>query len=121
MIAQLILTLDFTDLKDFKRKISKEANAISKKYLNNDEIFSYPNVIIFLLHLFLKILIFHIKKKTHNKLEEEFSKMSLEAVPVPEAKSKNMGSKEEYKFYVKEIVHIFGSKGSLQDYSEILE
>lgn len=47
--------------------------------------------------------------------------MSLEEV-APEAKTKSLGSKEEYKFYVKEIVHIFCSKSiSVQNYADILE
>lgn len=95
LIAQLILMTDFIDVKDFKRKISREANLIAKRKLANDEIFAYPNAIIYLLHVFLKILLFHAKKKGYNKLEEEFSKMSLEdASPASEVKAKNIGSKE---------------------------
>ena len=60
----------FIDVKDFKRKVSKEANIISKRQYSNDEIFTYPNAIIYLLHLFLKILLFHANKKGYNKLEE---------------------------------------------------
>ena len=38
-----------------------------------------------------------------------------------DGKVKN-GSKEEYKFYVKEIVHLFAGKGiGVQNYGEILE
>lgn len=122
LIAHLILSTDFIDSKDFKRKVSKEANIISKKYQQNDDIFSYPNAIIYLLHLFRKTLLFHANKKGYNKLEEDLEKMSLEEASVLEAKPKTLGSKEEYKFYVKEIVHIFSSKGiANQNYADILE
>ena len=70
LIAHLILTDHFVDLKDFKRKISRSANIISKKQYANDELFTYPNAIIYLLHRFLKILLFHANKKGYNKLEE---------------------------------------------------
>jgi hypothetical protein len=93
LIVDLILNGHFADCKDFKRKISREANIISKKHYPNDEIFSYPNAIIYLLHLFLKILLFHANKKGYNKLEDEFSKLSLEDASVPESKTKNQGSK----------------------------
>lgn len=59
---------DFIDVKDFKRQVSREANLIAKRKTTNDEIFSYPNAIIYLLHTFLKILMFHAKKKGYNKL-----------------------------------------------------
>ena len=36
LIANLILTDTFTDVKDFKRKVSREANIISKKQYSND-------------------------------------------------------------------------------------
>jgi hypothetical protein len=38
-----------------------------------------------------------------------------------EEEGKNLGSKEEYKFYVKEIVHIFSGKGALQNGNDLLE
>lgn len=60
---------DYTDMKDFKRRISKEANLIAQKPLPQDDVFSYPNAVIYLLHLFLKILLFHANKKGYNKLE----------------------------------------------------
>lgn len=100
-----------TDLKDFKRRVSKEANIIAKKSLPHDDLFSYPNAIIYLLHLFLKILMMHASKKGYLKLEEELEKLSLEETPAADAKNKNAGSKEEYKFYVKEIVHVLNGKG----------
>lgn len=101
------------DLKDFKRRVSKEANTIARKPLPQDDVFSYPNAIIYLLHLFLKILMLHASKKGYLKLEEELEKLSLEEAPAAEAKNKNSGSKEEYKFYVKEIVHVLNGKGLL--------
>lgn len=121
-MANLILGSFFTDVKDFKRRVSREANTISKKNAPNEEVFAYPNAIIYLLHLFLKILLFHANKKGFNKLEEELEKLSLEEAEQPDIKAKATGSKEEYKFYVKEIVHIFGGKGiSVQNYAEVLE
>lgn len=69
LITHLILLADFQDVKDFRRRVSKEANLISKIQQHNDDIFSYPNAIIYLLHLFLKILLFHANKKGYNKLE----------------------------------------------------
>jgi hypothetical protein len=39
-----------------------------------------------------------------------------------EEEGKNLGSKEEYKFYVKEIVHIFSGKSNcLQNVNDLLE
>ena len=71
LMAGLILGSFFQDVKDFKRRVSREANAISEKCYPNEEVFAYPNAIIYLLHLFLKILLFHANKKGFNKLEEE--------------------------------------------------
>ena len=136
LIAQLILLGTFADCKDFRRKVSKEAILISKKPLPNDETFAYPNVIIYLLQLFRKILLSHANKKSYNnKIEDEFSKMSLEDGPgcsenmvgtVPNftpLKTKAVGSKEEYKFYVKEIVHLLAGSKILapHNYTDILE
>jgi hypothetical protein len=38
-------------------------------------------------------------------------KLSLEETPAADAKNKSSGCKEEYKFYVKEIVHVLNGKG----------
>jgi hypothetical protein len=64
--------------------------------LPHDELFSYPNSIIYLLHVFRKILLLCGHKKSFNKLsiEEEFAKLSLEEEPSAEPKAKNIGSKE---------------------------
>ena len=71
LIAHLILLSDFSDCKEFRRKVSKEAIMISKKPMPNDETFAYPNIIIYLLQLFRKILLAHANKKSYNnKLED---------------------------------------------------
>ena len=77
LIAQTILMHTYFDPKDFKRRVSKEANIIARKPAPTDHLFDYPNAIIYLLHLFLKILLFHANKKTYNKLEDEISKLHL--------------------------------------------
>lgn len=90
----MILIGSHSDLKDFKRRVSKEANLIARKPLPQDDLFSYPNAIIYLLFVFLKILMFHASKKGYMKLEEELEKLSLEDTPAADAKNKNVGSKE---------------------------
>lgn len=56
------------------------------------------------------------------KLEEELEKLSLEDTPAADAKNKNVGSKEEYKFYVKEIVHVLNGKNlQIHSLTDILE
>jgi hypothetical protein len=69
LIAHVILMTNHNDLKDFKRRVSKEANIIARKPLPQDDVFSHPNAIIYLLHLFLKILVLHANKKGYLKLE----------------------------------------------------
>lgn len=118
----MILIGHHADLKDFKRRVSKEANLIAKRPLPQDDLFSYPNAIIYLLFVFLKILMFHASKKGFMKLEEELEKLSLEDTPAADAKNKNVGSKEEYKFYVKEIVHVLNGKNlQIHSLTDILE
>lgn len=118
-MAQLILLPDYSDLQYFKRKVSKEANLIANKMFPQDQLFSYPNAVIYLLNLFLRVLLIHADKKGHYKLEEDFGQLNLEDNA---EKPKNNGSKEEYKSYVKEIVHIFSAKTyNLLNYSYILE
>lgn len=58
----------FIDVKDFKRRVSKEANMIAKRSLPQDDLFNYPNAIIYLLYSFFKILMFHASKKGYLKL-----------------------------------------------------
>ncbi len=71
LIAHAILAHSALELTEFKRKISREANAIARRPLPHDELFTHPNAIIYLLHLFLKILAQHAGKKGQLKLEEE--------------------------------------------------
>lgn len=68
LIAHIILMSTHADLKEFKRRVSKEANLIARKALPQDKLFSYPNAIIYLLHIFLKILTLHAGKKGYFKL-----------------------------------------------------
>ena len=49
----MILLTNYLDLKDFKRRVSKEANMIARRSMATDDLFDYPNAIIYLLHLFL--------------------------------------------------------------------
>ena len=66
----MILLTNYLYLKDFKRRVSKEANMIARRSMATDDLFDYPNAIIYLLHLFLKILLFHANKKGYNKMED---------------------------------------------------
>ena len=68
-----------------------------------------------MLQLFHRELLLHCDKKKH--LEDIMSKLSLE-----DESTKPTGSKEEYKYYVKEIVHVLQGKGlGVTQMSEIVE
>ena len=69
LIAHFILSSGHLELKDFRRRVSREANTIARRALPQDDLFSHPNAIIYLLHLFLKILMLHAGKKGYLKLE----------------------------------------------------
>ena len=68
LIAHLIFTSEYSDLKDFKHRVSKEANRIARRPVPQDDLFTHPNAIIYLLHVFLKILQLHASKKSYFKL-----------------------------------------------------
>jgi hypothetical protein len=68
LIAHLILMPDHRELKEFKRRISREANLIARKQLPHDELFAYPNAVIYLLHLFRRILL-RANRKNYSKME----------------------------------------------------
>ena len=56
LIAQYILIEDAsTEIKEFKKNISRTANQIAAEYLPTDELFTHPNSIIYLLTMFLKV------------------------------------------------------------------
>jgi hypothetical protein len=70
LVAHFMLSSGHLELRDFRRRVSREANAIAKRALPQDDLFNHPNAIIYLLHLFLKMLMLHAGKKGYLKLEE---------------------------------------------------
>ena len=55
-MARILLQTHTHDPKEFKKIVSKKANAIPLQIEENDEIFTHPSSILYLLNLFLSIL-----------------------------------------------------------------
>ena len=72
--------------------------------------------------MFLKIFRHSLESKGIDKLDEEFDNMRIEEEAADGTKSKVLGSKEEYKYLVKEIVQLFGKRNvSMNELTDAFE
>lgn len=95
LIAQYILLQDSsTEIKEFKKNISRMASSIASQNLPTDDLFYHPNSIIYLLSMFLRIFRHSLESKALEKLDDEFDNLKIEESAAEGNKSKLLGSKE---------------------------
>jgi hypothetical protein len=52
LLIRELFTIPLHDAREFKKMVSKKANEVSESNLPNDELFSFPSGLIYLLHIF---------------------------------------------------------------------